>query len=237
MRIALAGCLLALVGCAADVDDDVGEIEDGVRAEDAAGLARAFPEAVQILHDNGRDFCTGVLVGPRVALTAAHCIGGKRFTVRAPFARGAPSVVASRAEVMSWSFGDPAVRDLAVLVLDRPIALPQYAVMTDIGEEADRGRTFRGVAVGRKTQTRRGALVRTEEMRVASGEKDGYTTGLRTPFYSGGGDSGGPLFLVEDGKVTHRLVGVERQPEPSRDADYFTRVDGRVRAFVKAHAP
>jgi hypothetical protein len=160
-----------------------------------------LPEAVQILHDNGRDFCTGVLVSARVAITAAHCIGGETWTVRASNAPGTPSAVAR-------------------------------AVMTDIGGQADAGKTFEGVAVGRAKQTRLGALVRTKTIPITSGKKDGYTTGLRTPYYSGGGDSGGPLFLVRDGKITHELVGIERQPEPARNADYFTRVDGTLRALV-----
>jgi hypothetical protein len=62
-------------------------------------------------------------------------------------------------------------------------------------------------------------------MKVSSAVEFGYDHGFSTTMFSHLGDSGAGLFLVEDGKRTHKLIGVERQPEPSRNIDHFTRID------------
>lgn len=230
-----AGLLVSLVaGCAVEPEaDEADATEDAIVGAMQAGTATAFPEAVQILHGNGVDYCTGVLVSPTVVLGAAHCIWGTAYTVKAPFAPGAPSRKVVRSKVISRGYSnDPASPDVGVLVLDKPISLPQYAILTSIGAEADRGASFKGVAVGRSTEQRTAPLVRSTVLSITSGKSAGYTTGLRTPYYSTGGDSGGPLFLVEGGRITHKVVGVERQPDPANDADWFTRVDAAVIALA-----
>jgi hypothetical protein len=240
MRVyASVSVLLALslaAGCAVEpeADDEADATEDAIVGSKQAGIATAFPEAVQILHGNGVDYCTGVLVSPTVVLGAAHCIWGTAYTVKAPFAPGAPSRKVLRSKVVSRGYAnDPASPDVGVLVLDAPIQLTQYAVPTSIGAEADRGISFKGVAVGRSKEQRTAPLVRSTLLSITSGTSAGYTTGLRTPYYSTGGDSGGPLFLVEGGRLTHKVVGVERQPDPAADADWFTRVDAAVLALVR----
>ncbi|MEA2746520.1 MAG: hypothetical protein QOI41_663 [Myxococcales bacterium] len=231
--VLLAG--LALVaGCAAEPAGDEGaSTDEAIVSSMQAGTATAFPEAVQILHGNGVDYCTGVLVSPTVVLGAAHCIWGTSYTVKAPFAPGAPSRKVVRSKVISRGYSsDAAAPDVGVLVLDAPIKLAQYGVLTSIGTEADHGRTYQGVAVGRSFEARTAPLVRSTLLTITSGKSAGYDTGLHTPYYSTGGDSGGPLFLVEAGRITHKVVAVERQPDPPNDADWFTRIDAAVLALV-----
>ena len=69
---------------------------------------------------------------------------------------------------------------------------------------------------------------------MRSGTPFGYTTGLVSQYYSSGGDSGGPLFLVdpETGKPTHVVIGIERQPDPP--SEYFTRLTPAVKRLVAA---
>ena len=230
----LLGTVL-LSGCAADAaGDESGSTDSAIVESMQAGTATAFPEAVQILHGNGVDSCTGVLVSPTVVLGAAHCIWGTAYTVKAPFAPGAPSRKVVRSKVLSRGYSnDAAAPDVGMLVLAAPITLPQYGVLTSVGTQADRGTSYKGVAVGRSYEARTAPLVRSTLLTITSGKPSGYDTGLRTPYYSTGGDSGGPLFLVENGRLTHKVVAVERQPDPGNDADWFSRVDASVLALAR----
>lgn len=235
MRRALP-LLLLCAACSSEVaSEDRGESsEDAITLEMQDGPATAFPESVQILHGNGEDYCTGVLVSDRVVLGAAHCIWGTSYTIKAPFAPGAPTRKVTRIAVISRKYAnDVAAADIGILVLDQPITLPQYGVLTKIGSEVDNGKSYEGVAVGRSKEARTAPLVRSKKLTITSGKDAGYSTGLHTPYFSTGGDSGGPLFLVENGRVTHKVVGVERQPEPESDSDWFTRVDDAVFALVR----
>ena len=230
----LVGIALS-AGCAVEpAADDGASTDEAIVASMQAGTATAFPEAVQILSGNGVDYCTGVLVNPTVVLGAAHCIWGTSYTVKAPFAPGAPSRKVVRSKVLSRGYShDAASPDVGMLVLDAPIKLAQYGIPTSIGAAADGGASFQGVAVGRSREARTAPLVRSTLLTITSGKSEGYDTGLHTPYYSTGGDSGGPLFLVEGGKVTHKVVAVERQPDPPNDADWFTRIDADVVALAR----
>lgn len=227
MRIVCLAIAVSVVGCAIDSDEEEGTLEssEAISGDMQAGSARVLPESVQILSGNGRDYCTGVLVKPRIVLGAAHCIWGTDYTVKAPFAAGSPSRKVVKSGVISHDMNNPASRDIGYFVLAKKIDLETYPTLTAIGPQVDAGTTFKGVAVGRKYEARTAPLVRSKTLNISSGKPAGYTTGLRTETYSEGGDSGGPLFLVEDGKITHKLVGVERQPEPAKNIDWFTRID------------
>lgn len=231
----LLAALSLVAGCAVEPAAEEGaSTDEAIVSSMQAGTAAAFPEAVQILMGNGVDYCTGVLVSPTVVLGAAHCIWGTSYTVKAPFAPGAPSRKVVRSKVLSRNYSnDAAAPDVGMLVLDAPITLAQYGVLTNIGTQADAGKSYQGVAVGRSREERTAPLVRSTLLTITSGKSAGYDTGLRTQYYSTGGDSGGPLFLVEAGKVTHKVVGVERQPDPANDADWFTRVDASVIALAR----
>jgi hypothetical protein len=227
--------LSLLAGCAAEsTGDDSASTDEAIVESMQAGTATEFPESVQILHGNGVDYCTGVLVSPTVVLGAAHCIWGTAYTVKAPFAPGAPSRKVVRSKVLSRNYSnDAASPDIGILVLDAPITLAHYGIPTNIGAAADRGTSFKGVAVGRSREARTAPLVRSTVLTITSGKSAGYDTGLHTPYYSTGGDSGGPLFLVEAGRITHKVVAVERQPDPGNDADWFTRIDADVLTLIR----
>jgi hypothetical protein len=224
-----------LTACGSTGEDDATSAEDAIVPSSQDGPSSDLPEAVQIMMPNGIDYCTGVLVKPDIVVTAAHCLLRKwtTWTVRAPFAPNAEVRRATLHGVLTRDYMDPTRSDIGALRLDAPIVLPAYGELTEIGGAVDRGETFRAVAVGRERETPRAALVRSKPLAVRSGAPDGYPTGLATEYYSLGGDSGGGLFLLDaKGRVTHRVVGFERQPDPPR-ADYFTRVDAAVKRLVE----
>jgi hypothetical protein len=201
-----------------------------------ASAAAQLDEIVYVLIGsfNGGDgggFCTGTLVAKDIVLTAGHCVDTDRmadFSVVAPRAPNQPRVTASRVARFAGDYDDPSSPDIGILKLDEPIVLPQYAQMTDVTSRVDAGQTVDAMAVTRTAEEPEAPLESSAVLKVSSAEDLGYEHGFQTSMFSIGGDSGAGLFLVENGKPTHKLIGVARQPEPDRNVDHFTRVDAAI---------
>ncbi|MBX3226171.1 MAG: trypsin-like serine protease [Labilithrix sp.] len=233
-RIALVLGIATTVACAAPAleAEEQGSTESAVIGGKQDGEPTGLPEVVQVLVNNrAQDYCTGVLVSPTRVLTAAHCMGGTTFVVKAPYAPGRPQSNATKlgSVVSSRAFNEEVWKeDAAVLTLATPIEIEHYPELRDVGELGDE--TLTAVAVGRQWQERNAPLVKSTPLTVFDGTPHGYTTGLGSEYYSSGGDSGGPLFLVEDGEIQHVVIGIERQPDPPRE--WFTRITPAVKALV-----
>ena len=189
-----------------------------------------FAEVVYVLmRDRDFDlwFCTGTLVAENKVVTAAHCLDPKQFVsyeIVAPLAPGEPRVSASKPKLFG---GDPEIvenPDIGFLTLDEPVVLPRYAQLTDVVARVEGGEQLTGVAVVRTAEEPEAPLAMSQHLPLSSTVQLGYEHGFGTPYFSNGGDSGAGLFLVENGKPTHKLIAVARQPEPDRDLDHFTRV-------------
>lgn len=179
-------------------------------------------------------FCTGTLVSKDTVITAAHCLEPTKFVsyrVIAPLAPDAPRVSASNPRSFGGHYSMVENPDLGVLTLDTPIELPQYAELTDVVAQVESGATLSAAAIVRTDQVPESPLTQGPVLPLSSTVQYGYLHGFGTPYFSKGGDSGAGLFLVENGKPTHKLVGVARQPEPDRDLDHFTRVDAELLAW------
>lgn len=198
-----------------------------------------FAEVVYVFmraRDRSGWMCTGTLVGAREVVTAAHCIDPAEFVsyeIVAPLAPGRPRVAARSPRVFGGTYEDVANPDIGTLVLDSPVVLPRYAALTDVVDRVEAGEAISVGAVVRTEETAEAPLVPTGTLPLSSAVPLGYEHGFATPMFSKGGDSGAGLFLVEEGKLTHKLVGVARQPEPDRQLDHLTRIDA---AFLAFHA-
>src|SRR5262245_3629578 len=134
MRKIILGALLSCaVACTMSEGNNKGAIVGGVAATE-------FPEAILVDNiSNGRveSVCSGVMIAPRVAVTAGHCVYSTYWhatdaptTVRvtAPRAQNQTADVA-RIYVYDYTFErnlPMQAHDVALLVLDRDITMQTY---------------------------------------------------------------------------------------------------------------
>jgi secreted trypsin-like serine protease len=243
LSVALLGFLgsVSALGCAE-------EAEEAAQSDDAIigpqYSASSYPEAVLIQVNNaGGDFCSGVIVAPKVVLTAAHCVvfnpkgSGSRgtWTVSAPFASGgAQTRTASRGEPMEAAFASltydnytstTTLHDLAAIYVDTPFTGIAFPVLSRTPVAA--GTSVR--ALGRKAVAAKTSIVASAAFPLQyTTAKDGFLLDYKSTRVTDGGDSGGPLFV----SGTHRLVGTETRFDPGQNLDYWTRLEGGVYTWV-----
>jgi|GEM_PF-1892524 len=206
----------------------------------SGSLATAYPEAVTIDYVMaGRlVYCAGVVIAPRVVLTAGHCIvGGQGWRVRAPFASGQTAVaVESATTYVPGPQGlNPDSSDVGLLYLDRAINLATYPTIQRSKLENDSP----VVNIGRMNN---GALTTSLYVGRSVPVKDGLATpppvklfplAYYSPVVAQPGDSGGPAELAGGGHVIAAVTsgGTSTLQLLSRVDVVQTWIDG----FVNSH--
>jgi hypothetical protein len=128
---------------------------------------------------------------------------------------------------------DVAHADIGIVKLQSPINLPAYAQLADVSARVDSGQQTSVGAIVRTAEQPEAPFMKTSAMKLSSTVPFGYTHGFGLPMFSHGGDSGAGLFLIEGGQMTHKLIGVEREPEPTRNLDHLSRVDAGFITWMK----
>jgi len=188
--------------------------------------ATAYPEAV-VVTASGIIPCSGVLLAPRVVLSAGHCRSTtKAYAVRAPNAGQQEATGSS-----DWTTFDGAAAtssDTLLIFLDSAIELPNYPTIA-AGEAASGTQV---VDVGRALN----GTITSNVYASSTVTLDGNATPLGFPFnyqatpdISQDGDSGGPIELA--GEPAHTVVAivdtdtVEQGITETTPIDLFARLD------------
>lgn len=202
---------------AAPADAVVGPSESGARFAD---------HLVMVLARGGdrEGFCTGIVLGPRAVLTAAHCLRPTRdMAVVYRDAAGKPTLVAVAATVSHPLYRPNAIAERQVSI---DLALVETATPLDprftppplaegegpaVGDEA----ILAGYGVGREGAPTSGGTLRSARLKVRAPLSNILLWAEDSAGGAGacGGDSGAPLFLA-DGETVAAVVawtsGAER---------------------------
>jgi hypothetical protein len=203
------------------------------RQEVRNGTPATGDSAVVGIAAGGEVGCTGVIIRPRVVVTAAHCLAGHPDTVLVgpSAAKGVHVGVAQAWPSPDYRAG-AADHDIGLLLLREPLDVAAIPVRAQPMTDEDAGRSVRFVGFGREDPEERGDARRMQGTAVL-GELDALTFSLTpSPSSACAGDSGGPVLGAGGGGEV--LLGViSRGDEACAVRASAVRVDAHLGGFIE----
>jgi secreted trypsin-like serine protease len=188
----------------------------------APPMADGIGRAVVTIVGSGGTFCSGALIGPRLVLTAGHCVQpGTEYRIVEYDAAHKPQLKTVRRAAAHPGFNMQAIQahrasaDVALLELEAPTrdGVPAALGVPQLPLAPGNAFTIAGIGVTIRGEGRSGGVVRTAPL-AATGKPgtlqirlvDPVTQGAKEGLGACTGDSGGPLF--EQQAVGQMIVGV-----------------------------
>jgi MYXO-CTERM domain-containing protein len=199
------------------------------------------PGVVALVADPGGLRCTGVLIAPRVVLTAAHCLFRWRDNALAvgvgpeqyELERLVPVVDARRHP--HFTLAPEIVRDVGIMLLAEPLDVPTWPIYPLPIDDTIIGKQLRLVGYGEDdTETPEFAGTKAQGSTIIESFDWDAIAYSAMPNTTCIGDSGSPNFIVDEAGVEH-IIAITSSGDFECTHGFGTRLDLHIDNFIEPY--